>query len=80
MELQTTIWHDGRRWILQGEGFKLSAHELDELDRKVIALVTKDQRFKKNKVKKIYMHFDMYTIPQWIRQYMQHYFSRILEV
>jgi len=26
------------------------------------------------------MYFDNSTIPQWIRQYAQHYFNRIVEI
>ncbi|WP_022854501.1 DUF5395 family protein [Thermodesulfatator atlanticus] len=80
MELATTIWHDGKNWVLEGDGFKLLAPELDELDRKVAEFIKTDPRFSSKNIRRVYMHFDMYTIPQWMRQYMQHYFSRIIEI
>ncbi|OAG26947.1 DUF5395 domain-containing protein [Thermodesulfatator autotrophicus] len=80
MELQATIWHDGKNWVVEAEGFKVKASELDELDRKVASLIKSDPYFANKGIRRVNMFFDMMTIPQWMRQYMQHYFSRIIEL
>ncbi|AEH44296.1 hypothetical protein Thein_0414 [Thermodesulfatator indicus DSM 15286] len=80
MELQATIWHDGKNWVVEAEGFKVEAPELDELDRKVARTIKNNPDLASKNIKRVNMYFDMMTIPQWMRQYMQHYFSRIIEI
>jgi len=57
-----------------------SSPTLDELDEKVGALLREKGLIKEGEKAEIVMEFDNSTIPQWIRQYSQHYFDRIVEV
>ena len=54
--------------------------ELDELDINVKNLLLNQNIIKKGEKAKLFMAFDNSTIPQWIRQYAQHYFNRIVEI
>ena len=74
------IRHDGRNWIVENEHLMLSAPTLEELDRAVAQGMRQKGWLRKGEKARVFMAFDNSTIPQWIRQYAQHYFNRIVEV
>lgn len=76
--IQGLLTHDGRNWIFRFDEHSLRAPTLEKLDAKIYALVKNDPKYQK--VEKVVMCFDNDTLPQWIRQYMPHYFDRVLEL
>ncbi len=78
--MELVIRHDGKNWVVENDILKLFATSLDELDTKVSDEMKKKGMIKKGEKKKVLMLFDNSTIPQWIRQYAQHYFNRIIEI
>ncbi len=80
MHMEFTIRHDGKDWIVENQLLAVSAPTLRELDCKVGKLMKENGMIKKGQKAKVLMAFDNSTIPQWIRQYAQHYFNRIIYV
>ncbi len=78
--MEMIISHNGKDWVAENELLKVQAPTLEQLD---ITLATKMRSMRlvdSGQVKKVFMAFNNATIPQWIRQYAQHYFNRIVEV
>ncbi len=75
-----SISHNGYHWIAKGDGVQVTAKELRQLDKEI------NQKFKQTHFKSefdyadIFMSFDNQTIPEWIRQYSNHYFNRRLRI
>jgi len=80
MQVELILKHDGKDWIADNGFLAASAPTLEELDSKVKNLLEEKGMIKKGKKIKVVMLFDNSTIPQWIRQYAQHYFNRIIEI
>ncbi|MGD2079786.1 MAG: DUF5395 family protein [Nitrospirota bacterium] len=78
--MDCTIWHDGRNWVASLEGDSVFAPSLEELDQGVERLLKEKGMLKEGERAEVFMAFDNATIPQWIRQYAQHYFNRVVEV
>jgi hypothetical protein len=78
--IETVISHNGSNWILRNNHFTLSAPTIEELDLETKRLIKEKGLIKKGEKVKVLMAFDNSTIPQWIRQYAQHYFNRIIVV
>ncbi len=76
-QIEMQLGHDGSNWILSGEGIRLTATELDELDRE---LETALQPQWEKEALEIFITSNNDMIPEWIRPYMDHYFNRILEL
>ena len=74
------IIHDGQRWIATNHQFTAEAETLDHLDEKVKHYLKENKLIKPGEQKRIRFAFDNSTIPQWIRQYSNHYFNRIVEI
>ncbi len=74
------ITHDGREWILTDQTVSLSSLTLEGLDIRVRDHLREQGYLKKGEKLKVLMEFDNYSIPQWIRQYSQHYFDRVVEL
>ncbi len=66
------LFFDGS-WIAEGEGIRVSAGSLEELDSRIIEELRKIGV--RGKVEVLY-EFDIGTIPAWMRQFHQHYFNR----
>lgn len=62
------------------EGDSVFAPSLEELDQGVERLLKEKGMLKEGERAEVFMAFDNATIPQWIRQYAQHYFNRVVEV
>ena len=80
VQLDFTIRFSDNSWIVENDSLKSSAPTLDELDINVKNLLLDKNIIKKGEKAKLFMAFDNSTIPEWIRQYAQHYFNRIVEV
>lgn len=78
--MECTVWHNGRNWVASHEGDLVSAPSLEELDRGVESLLRGKGMLMEGEKAEVFMAFDNATIPQWIRQYAQHYFNRVIEV
>ena len=75
-----SIIHDGREWVITNRHMTLSSPTLEELDAEVKRVLKEEGVVGKGEKAKVLMAFDMSTIPQWIRQYSQHYFNRVIWV
>jgi hypothetical protein len=80
MDIELTIRHTGQNWLADNDLLSVSAPTLDELDHQLKLLLTKMNLHKEGTKTTVFMYYDNSTIPQWIRQYAQHYFNRIVEI
>ena len=80
MDIEVTIRYTGQNWLIENKDFSLSAPTLDDLDRRLKTVLKKKELHKEGMKTRVFMYFDNATIPQWIRQYGQHYFNRIIEL
>lgn len=79
-KIEFSILHDGREWVVSNRSMTLSSPTLEGLDATVRKTLTEQGIVGKGEKAKVRMAFDMSTIPQWIRQYSQHYFNRVIWV
>ncbi|MBM9615104.1 DUF5395 family protein [Desulfobulbus rhabdoformis] len=70
--------HDGQNWIVTGDGVRLAAQELDDLDRE-LEKALKPQIEKDGRIN-VFMSSNNEMIPEWMRPFMNHYFNRCLEL
>ena len=80
MDIELTIRHTGQNWFVENENLSLSASTLEDLDDQLKILLKRKKLHKKGTKTRVFMFYDNSTIPQWIRQYAQHYFNRILVI
>lgn len=80
MRAEFIIRHDGKDWVAESVHFTVSAPTLEALDSETARLMKQKGMLKEGEKAEVFMAFDNSTIPQWIRQYAQHYFNRIVEV
>jgi hypothetical protein len=80
MDIELTIRHTGQNWLVEDDNLSVSAPTLDEIDHQLKILLKKKKIHKDGTKTRVIMFFDNSTIPQWIRQYAQHYFNRIIEI
>ncbi len=80
MKIECTITYVETQWQLKSNLFRLSAPTLDALDDLVRQNLRRRGMPGRGERVEVYMAFDNSTIPQWIRQYAQHYFNRILVI
>ena len=78
--LELTLTHDGRCWVVKNELPTASAKTLEELDLEVGRCLKRDGLLKEGESLRVFMAFDNSTLPQWIRQYAQHYFNRAVDI
>ncbi len=80
MNLDCVLRHDGRNWVAEGRELSVAAPTLEELDQRLAERLRSSGQLAPGKRLQVFMAFDNSTIPQWIRQYAQHYFNRIVTV
>ncbi len=79
MLIYASIRHDGRHWVVENDNFRVEGLTLEEMDDKVREVVRKTTPETRDQKVQVYMAYDNYAIPQWIRQYSSHYFDRVIE-
>jgi hypothetical protein len=78
MRIEFSIKHTGREWMVENELFCIFAPTLEEIDHRLKCRLKDDGILGGGKTIEVLMAFDNGTLPQWIRQYAQHYFNRIV--
>lgn len=78
--IEMTIHHDGLDWIAENDSLSAKGRTLEDLDQTVGTLLRDRPDLKQGDKVRVFMAFQNATIPQWIRQYAQHYFNRIVEI
>jgi hypothetical protein len=79
MVIYASIRHDGKNWVVENDHFRVEGSTLDEIDEKVKNAVREKTPEANGQKVQVYMAYDNYAIPQWIRQYSSHYFDRVIE-
>jgi hypothetical protein len=78
--VELILTHDGKSWVARNELLAAAAATLEELDSEVGRLLRESGRLRAGEKLRVFMAFDNSTIPQWIRQYAQHYFNRVVDI
>jgi len=77
--IELTLTHNRGRWMAKGRTLTASAPTIEGLDRKIRRALRESPAGKRRPQRGV-MAFDRSAIPQWMRQYSQHYFNRIITV
>ena len=72
--------HDGHAWIAHNDDVAATGSTLESLDRNLVADIAERIGSSRDRIITLRMHFDLTAIPQWMRQYSNHYFNRIITV
>ncbi|MDY6972494.1 MAG: DUF5395 family protein [Thermodesulfobacteriota bacterium] len=72
------VRHSGNKWVATGGEFYAEASTLGKLDKELEKIVRQKGYLEVSKKIYFFMGFDNSVLPEWIRQYSQHYFNRIL--
>ena len=78
--MELLISHNGKYWIATHDDGQFIGQRLADIDTQVRRFVRETRVVRKGQKLRVKMFFDTRAIPQWMRQYSQHYFNRILEV
>ncbi len=73
---EVVLRYEGDQWIARYGSLEWRASDRGQLEAQVV------DYFRARYVTpfRIYMHFDMQSIPRWFHQYQTHYFNQIIEV
>lgn len=77
-KIEMMLDHDGDNWVLSGHALKISAAELEDIDRKLEKALQPELSNEGSLT--VFMTTNNEMIPEWIRPYMNHYFNRQLEL
>jgi hypothetical protein len=78
--IEMRLEHDGRDWVATHERHVLRRPTLEALDEEVRQHLLRQRHLRDGERARVLMMFDNSQIPQWIRQYSQHYFNRIVTI
>jgi hypothetical protein len=78
-DLDLVITHDGMKWIAGNGELTASGRSLPELDADLAAALRRAGYAAGSRLR-VFMGFDMRTLPEWTRQYAPHYFNRFVDV
>jgi hypothetical protein len=78
--IELSLIHDGAYWVARNESWTAKGRTIEELDQAVAAIVHERETPSEGRRLKVKMHFDNSVIPQWMRQYSNHYFNRLVTV
>ena len=78
-DIDLVITHDGKNWIARNEEIVAEGGSLPELDANVAQALRGSGRPAGAELR-VFMGFDINSIPAWIRQYAPHYFNRLVDV
>ena len=80
IRIELSITHNGHRWVAKNNDLYISAIDLKQLDIQLKRNV-KAKYYEENRdYVDVNMSFDNQTVPEWIRQYSNHYFNRRVRV
>ncbi|MFO8058781.1 MAG: DUF5395 family protein [bacterium] len=72
--------HDGSMWLAENGETRASGRTLAELDRELGKLLGRDHPEVSGSSIKVRMTFDNAVFPEWMRQYSNHYFNRVVTI
>lgn len=78
--IELVVRHDGRNWTVQNAELSAEAATLEALDDRLRQIIRNREYAAEGRRVDVFMAFDHSTLPQWMHQYSQHYFNRILVV
>ena len=78
--IELIISHNGKNWTAKNDLLFAEAPTLEKLDGDLERQLKQKGFLEKAEGVDLFMSFDNSIIPQWIRQYSQHYFNRIIRL
>ncbi len=75
-KMELSLEHNGKKWIAKNQQINIEAEELTDLDIQVKEAVIRQNLYPKESKVTVFMNFNQAVIPEWIRQYANHYFNR----
>ena len=66
----------GNLWLAERDGKRITASSMEELDSLISIDIRQEFIDHKGQDLNIRMYFDQSEIPEWMRQYANHYFNR----
>jgi hypothetical protein len=78
--IELSLIHDGRLWVAKCDSWSAQGETIEELDAAVTQIARRRERPDGDGRLKVRMTFDNMVIPEWIRQYSNHYFNRLITV
>ncbi len=75
-KVELTLGYEENYWIAKNNQIHLTASELSNLDTAVKKEIKQLQLFPEGSRVEVYMNFNQAYIPEWMRQYANHYFNR----
>lgn len=75
-DLELALRHDGTQWSAEAGAFHVSGRTLSELEARLRDQLR--QHYPPHARITVLMGFDNETMPPWLRQYMAHYFNRMI--
>jgi hypothetical protein len=78
--IELSLIHDGRHWVARADSWTARGRTIQELDRAVAAIIRETRKPGDGRQLEVRMNFDTSVIPQWMRQYSNHYFNRLVKV
>jgi hypothetical protein len=70
----------GNLWLAERDGIRITASSLEELDSLISEHIRQEFSNHKGENLNIKMFFDQSEIPEWMRQYANHYFNRHIRI
>jgi hypothetical protein len=77
--LELRLIHDGEFWIAENVELRVTGATLPALDRELARVLGRGRHRGEAEIE-VRMTFDNSVIPQWIRQYSNHYFNRVVSL
>jgi hypothetical protein len=78
--IKLILTHDGKHWTAKNDALCARAVTLEALDSEVKRLLKEQGYLQHGNKVDVFMACDESTIPQWMRQYGDHYFNRIVSI
>ena len=76
--VELSLRHDGQWWVADSGSWTARGQTLEDLDRAVATTAREAREAEAGQPLVVRMTFDNAVIPQWMRQYSQHYFNRLV--
>lgn len=76
--LEFRIIHDGAHWIAERGDLVARGRTIEDLDSALAGCIKERMNLGDAATVDVRMTFDNTVIPEWIRQYSNHYFNRVV--